>query len=76
MTDRVFDAGGVVITDTSTVTGPFRKLVALTDAVLAAGTVAQDLTGTLDGLAMKAGTELVACFTTVKLTSGNAVAYR
>jgi hypothetical protein len=42
---------------------------------LASGTVAEDLSGTVTGLQLKAGVELVATFTAVQLTSGNAVAY-
>ncbi len=75
MADRAFDVGGSLITDSTTTSGRWRKLVALTDCVLASGTVAEDLTGTIAGLQLKAGVELVATFTAVQLTSGNAVAY-
>jgi hypothetical protein len=75
MADRQFDIGGVLVSDASVNTGRWRKLVALTDCVLASGTVAEDLGGTITGLQLKAGVELVATFTAIQLTSGNAVAY-
>lgn len=75
MSDRQFESGGTVITDTDPHTGRWRKLVALSDCVLASGTVAENLQGILNGLQLKAGTELIATFTTVSLTSGTAVVY-
>ncbi len=75
MAERQFEIGGSLIADTTVNTGRWRKLVALTDCVLASGTVAEDLTGTVTGLQLKAGVELVGTFTAVQLTSGNAVAY-
>ena len=75
MSDRIFDVGGTVITGTATVTGHWRRLAALTDTVLAAGTTARDLEGTLNGLPLTAGTELIGSFTAIQLVSGNAVAY-
>ena len=75
MAERQFEIGGALIADTTVVSGRWRKLVALTDCVLASGTVAEDLSGTVTGLQLKAGVELVATFTAVQLTSGNAVAY-
>jgi hypothetical protein len=75
MADRQFETGGTLITDTSAVAGRWRKVIALTDSVLASGTVAQDLNGTLAGLQLKAGVELVGTFSAVQLISGSAVAY-
>ncbi len=75
MTDRAFEVGGTLINDTATYTGRWRKLVALTDVVLAAGTVAEDITGTLAGAELKASTEVIGTFSALKLTSGTAVAY-
>jgi hypothetical protein len=63
-----------LIADTAENTGRWRKLVALTDCVLASGTVAEALC-TITGLQLKAGVELVGTFTAIQLTSGNAVAY-
>jgi hypothetical protein len=75
MAERQFEIGGSLIADTTVVNGRWRKLVALTDCVLASGTVAEDLSGTISGLQLKAGVELVGTFKAVQLTSGNAVAY-
>ena len=75
MSNRQFEIGGDLITDSNIANGHWHKLVALTDCVLAAGTVAQDLNGTITGLQLKAGVELIATFTTIQLTSGTAVAY-
>jgi len=75
MTDRIFDAGGQLITDTAVHTGRWRKLVALNDVVLANGTVADDISGSLPGAQLKATAELIGTFSSIQLTSGNAVAY-
>ena len=75
MGDRDFDVGGTLINDTAIHTGRWRKLVALTDIVLAAGTIAEDITGTLAGAELKANSELIATISAIKLTSGTAVAY-
>ena len=75
MAERQFEIGGALIGDTVVNTGRWRKLVALADCVLASGTVAEDLSGTIAGLQLKAGVELIGTFTAVQLTSGNAVAY-
>lgn len=75
--DWRFDRGGVVITSSSgTVTGRWRGLQAMgTGCTLDAGTTAADLTGTLTGLVVPAGTALHGVFTAVQLSSGAAVAY-
>jgi len=75
MTDRIFDAGGQLITDTAVHTGRWRKLVALADVVLASGTVADDISGSFSGAQLKATAELIGTFTSIQLTSGTAVAY-
>jgi hypothetical protein len=75
MAERQFEIGGALIADTTVVSGRWRKLVALTDCVLASGTVAEDLSGTTAGLQLKAGVELIGTFSAIQLTSGNAVAY-
>ena len=74
--DRAYEIGGTIVGPSTTATGRWRKLVALSDCTLAAGTVAEDLDGTLDGLQLKATVELVATFTSIQLTTGNAVAYK
>lgn len=71
-----FDHGGKIITGTDTVTGHFNGLQALSACTLAAGTEATDLSGTLAGLVIPAGTTVWATFTAIQLSSGTAVAYR
>jgi hypothetical protein len=75
MTDRIFEAGGDLITDTAVHTGRWRKLVALADVVLDSGTVADDISGSFSGAQLKATAELIGTFTSIQLTSGTAVAY-
>lgn len=76
MSSRIDDAGGDIITGTTTKTGRWRKVVALTDCSFAAATVSDDLSGTFDGLQLKSGTELIGIFSSIQLASGSLAAYK
>ena len=72
-----FDDGGAVITDTATHTGRWRGVQALgTGATFAAGTAAADLTGSLTGVTIPAGTIVHGRFTAVQLSAGSCLAYQ
>lgn len=75
MTDRIFEAGGGLITDTARHTGRWPKLVALPDGVLDSGTVADDISDSFSGGQLKATAEVIGTFTSIQLTSRTAVAY-
>lgn len=71
-----FDEGGDLITGTALNSGRWRGLQALTACVLDSGTISPDLSGTLTGIQIPAGTTMHVSFTAVKLASGTAIAYR
>ena len=69
--------GLVVATDTAAKTGPFSCIHALADSVLATVTkeAGYDLTGSLDGVTLKAGDRIFGRFASFTLTSGKAIGY-
>jgi hypothetical protein len=75
MADRIFDTGGDLINDTALHTGHWKRLVCLTDAAFAAGTATGDISGSFDGQAIKAGTEITGSFSAIQLASGSVIAF-
>lgn len=75
MSDRQFEIGGKLINDTATHTGRWRRVLCLTDATFAAGTVSEDIAGTFTGQAIKAGTSFAGTFTALQLSAGSLIAF-
>ncbi|MBD2200147.1 MULTISPECIES: arabinofuranosidase catalytic domain-containing protein [Calothrix] len=67
--------GGVVTTDTSTVTGSFSVIQILNDTVFSSITV-DGVSGALTGYTIPAGQTIYGDITTYKLTSGKVLAYK
>lgn len=75
MSDRQFEVGGKLINDTSLHTGRWRRVLCLTDATFAAGTVSEDVAGSFTGQAIKAGTSFPGTFTALQLSAGSLIAF-
>lgn len=74
--------GGIVLTDTTAVTGNFRKIYALADATFT--TLTSDITKNGDSTAstggdfgtLSAGMQIVGKITSIKLATGKVIAYK
>lgn len=69
-------AGGVIIANTATHTGPFFALQALADSIIATATLGSGWTGSLAGVALAKGQVLVLPIKSLSLTSGTVAAAR
>ncbi len=69
--------GGIVIDDTSIVTGDFFAIHAISDTVIDEVILDSALyTGSIDGLTIKAGDTVLIRFTSITLTSGECIVYK
>ena len=69
---------GLIITDTNAHTGRFGKVHCLTDAeaTLVAENLTENGSSTINGITMKASTEVEGVITSITLASGQVIAYR
>lgn len=75
--------GGLIITNTATVTGRFSRIEALTATVIASATSVRpglvqapgDTDGVVTGVSLAAGAGIDGTFTSIALTSGSVIAY-
>lgn len=68
--------GGTIITDTDPHTGlNCYAIQAITDVVISAMTLKPEFTGSMSGVTIKAGTNIMIAFTSLTLTSGTAIVY-
>ena len=68
----------IIITDTNAHTGRFGKVVALQDSVintLAAENITENGSATINGITMKASSEVCGVITSITLASGQVIAY-
>lgn len=75
MNAREFETGGLLINDTASHNGRWRRVLCLTDATFASGTISEDIAGTFAGQAIKAGTSFAGTFTALQLSAGSLVAF-
>ncbi len=69
--------GAIIVTDTTTNTGLFYAVKAISDCVVNTATFEDSISGSLDGLTIKAGDKLdLFRITSFKLTSGQAILYK
>ena len=68
---------GIIITDTNAHTGRFGKVHCLTDAeaTLVAENLTENGSSTINGITMKASTEVEGVITSITLASGQVIAY-
>ena len=68
---------GLIITDTNAHTGRFGKIHCLTDAeaTLVAENLTENGSSTINGITMKASTEVEGVITSITLASGQVIAY-
>ena len=67
--------GATVISDTSTVNGDYQAIQVLADVIIDSITMA-NLTGTLTGFTIDAGTIIFGDIASIKLTSGTVIMYK
>ena len=68
---------GIIITDTNAHTGRFGKVHCLTDAeaTLVAENLTENGSSTINGITMKASSEIEGVITSITLASGQVIAY-
>lgn len=74
--EREYYNGAVYITGTTAQTGKFQSIQALTATTLHADTVCDYDGASVSGLVIPAGFTIYGTFTSIKLSSGTALAYR
>jgi hypothetical protein len=69
---------GIIITDTNAHTGRFGKVHCLSNAevTLVAENLTENGSATINGITMKASTEVCGVITSITLASGQVIAYR